>query len=115
LIADTDGNVFNGFTPVEWESRVWNGKQWDGNNCLKGDNSLRSFLFTLRNPQGIPPRKFALKAEEKQGAICCNSEWGSIFGNCIVVSNNCNANRRSYTLLGTRWSDRADANDITFD
>jgi hypothetical protein len=44
-----------GLTAVKWE-----------NNCgYKGDDSLRSFLFTLRNPHGVPPRKFALKAEEK--------------------------------------------------
>jgi hypothetical protein len=65
LIADTDGNVFGGFTPVKWES----------GNKYKGDDSLRSFLFTLRNPHGVPPRKFALKAEEKHNAICCYAAW----------------------------------------
>jgi hypothetical protein len=50
LILDTKGNAFGGFTPVEWESRVWKG---DGRNCLKGHDSLRSFLFTLRNPHGV--------------------------------------------------------------
>jgi hypothetical protein len=43
LISDTDGNVFGGFTPVEWES----GNKW------KGDDSLRSFLFTLKNPHDV--------------------------------------------------------------
>jgi hypothetical protein len=62
VISDTDGNVFGGFTPVEWE-----------NSCsFKGDDSLRSFLFTLRNPHGVPPRKFKLKAEKKQFAISCS-------------------------------------------
>jgi hypothetical protein len=56
LIADTDGNVFGGFTPVKWESPASSSK-------YKGDDSLRSFLFALRNPHGIPPRKFALRAE----------------------------------------------------
>jgi hypothetical protein len=51
LIADTKGNVFGGFTPVKWESGQ-KGK-W------KGDDSLRSFLFTLRNPHGVPVRKFS--------------------------------------------------------
>jgi hypothetical protein len=61
VIADTDGNVCGGFTPVKWES------DYDG-KC-KGDNSLRSFLFTLRNPHCVAPQKFALKAEKKQYAI----------------------------------------------
>jgi hypothetical protein len=33
LIKDTEGNTFGDFTPVEWESRVWNGKDWDESNC----------------------------------------------------------------------------------
>jgi hypothetical protein len=89
LIADTDGNIFGGFTPVGW-----------GNNCgYKGDDSLRSFLFTLRNPHGVPPRKFALKAEKKQYAIKCYSEYCALFGSgCeIGVRDNCNANINSFT------------------
>jgi hypothetical protein len=78
-------SLFNrGFTPVEWESRVWN---------RKGDDSLQSFLVTLQNPHGVPPRKFALKAEGKQDAIWCYSA----FGDCVCVSDNCNANRNSDT------------------
>jgi hypothetical protein len=65
LIADIERNVFGDFTLVEWESRVWNGKGGNENNCYKGDDSLRSFLFTLRNPHCVPPRKFALRAERK--------------------------------------------------
>jgi hypothetical protein len=105
LIADTDGNVFGGFTPVKWES-VRNGK-------YKGDDTLRSFLFMLRNPHGVPPRKFALRAEGKQRAICCNSAFCAHFDD-IRVLDNCNANRGSYTKIGTRWSYCAYANDTAF-
>jgi hypothetical protein len=107
LILDTDGNVFGGFTPVEWES---SGK-------FKGDDSLRSFLFTLRNPHGVPPRKFALKADKKQYAIYCNSGYGPRFGWCgdILVYDNCNTNRDSYTRIGTHYGDRTYANDTAFE
>jgi hypothetical protein len=99
LILDTKGNVFEGFTPVEWESRMWNGKEGDENNIWKGDDSLRSFLFTLRNPRGVPARKFVLRAGEKQNAIWCDSAWGPLFGEgCIFVSDDCNANTDSNTL-----------------
>jgi hypothetical protein len=111
LIADTDGNVFGGFTPVEWESRKWNGKGGEENNLFKCDNSLRSSLFTRRNPHGVPPRKFAPKEEMKQYAIVCNSALGPVFGGGIVVSDNCNANIYSHTRIGTNWSDRMYAND----
>jgi hypothetical protein len=51
LILNTDGNVFGGFTPVEWESRGW-----------RGNDSRRSFLLTLTNRHGVPPLKFAVRA-----------------------------------------------------
>jgi hypothetical protein len=44
------------------------------NNLAKADDSLRSFLSTLKNPHNIPTRNFALKAEERQWAITCDSE-----------------------------------------
>jgi hypothetical protein len=110
LILDTKGNVFGDFTPVEWKSPA-RGKH-------KCDNSLRSFLFTLKNPHGVPPRKFALMAEWKHLAICCNSKCCAAFGggcSCdIAVSDNCNASRNSYTHIGTRWSNRTYANDTAF-
>jgi hypothetical protein len=41
LIEDVGGFVFGGFTPVEWESRVWN-KTHDRNNCYTSDDSEKS-------------------------------------------------------------------------
>jgi hypothetical protein len=114
LISDTDGNIFGGFTPVKWESREWNGKYGEENDCYKGDDSLRSFLFTLRNPHDVPPRKFALKAEKKQYAIFCNSAYCASFGYDIRVENNCNINN-SYIRIGTQWSDCTYANDTAFE
>jgi hypothetical protein len=67
---------------VNWESCVWVG---DGSNTLKGDDSLRSFLFTLRNPHGVPPRKFTLRGEQKRREIVCSSRHGPAFGGCICV------------------------------
>jgi hypothetical protein len=61
VIVDTDGNVFGGFTQVEWESLA----SWK----YKGDDRLRNFFFSLRNPDGVPPRKFVLRVEEKQSTI----------------------------------------------
>jgi hypothetical protein len=89
---DRDGNVFGGFTPVEWESRP-------GSPFTKADDSLRSFLFTLKNPHNIPARRFPLKAEEKERAIWCDSAWGPCLGNGgeIAVFGNCNANTHSFT------------------
>jgi hypothetical protein len=82
-----------------WESREWNGKYGKNDNRSKADDSLRSFVFTLKNPDNIPARKFALKAEEKGAAIYCDSESGPVIGD-IYVSDHCNANTRSWTRLG---------------
>jgi hypothetical protein len=65
LILETVGNVFGGFAPLQWES--------DSSGEDKYDHSLKSFLFTLKNPHNIPARKFALNAEKKQRAIRCDS------------------------------------------
>jgi hypothetical protein len=87
LIEDTEGNIFGGFTPVEWES----------SNSYKADPSLKSFLFTLKNPHNFPAKKFALKAEKKHDAIYCASSRGPYFCGGIAVRHNCNANTDSYT------------------
>jgi hypothetical protein len=78
-------------------------------NCRKADLSLKSFLFTLKNPHNFQARKFALKAKEKDGAVCCDSSLGSWFCG-IGVSDNCNANTGSRTSLGGSY-----ANDTTLD
>jgi hypothetical protein len=46
LIQDTEGNIFGGFTPLEWESGY----------KFKADPSLKSFLFTLTDPHNLPAR-----------------------------------------------------------
>jgi hypothetical protein len=85
LIEDTGGSIFGGFTPVKWDS----------SSKAKADPSLKSFLFTLKNPHNFPARKFALKGG-KDTAICCYSSCGPDFYD-IGVSNNCNANANSWT------------------
>jgi hypothetical protein len=74
VILDMKGNIFGGFTPVEWVSRHGN----------KADPSLKSFIFTLKNPHNVPARSFRLKAEQKFGAILCRSGWGPCFWDILV-------------------------------
>jgi phosphopantetheinyl transferase (holo-ACP synthase) len=112
VILDTNGNVFGGFTPVEWESTEWNGKFGKESNYFKADDSLRSFVFTLKNPHNIPARRFALKAEAKWTAIYCHSNWGPHFRD-IYVSHNCNANTDSWTELGNVYTNDTGLNGKT--
>jgi hypothetical protein len=105
FIEDTEGNIFGGLTPVKWES---------GHYLFKADPSLKSFLFTLKNPHNIPARKFALKAERKEKAIFCSSSCGPLFCD-IGVDNNSNANTRSYTdRFGTSYANDTGLDENTF-
>jgi hypothetical protein len=61
---------------------------------LGKDPSLKSFVFTLKNPHNIPALRFALKADKNDLAIKCNSECGLYFYD-IRVSDNCNADSNS--------------------
>jgi hypothetical protein len=81
---------------------VWNGKFWNENNLWKKDGNQKSFVFTLKNPNNIPAKIFALKTEEKNRTIDCNSTCGPCFdhGYDIAVSDNCNASTKSFTALG---------------
>jgi hypothetical protein len=104
VILDTKGNIFGGFTPLEWESGEWHYKE---------DNSLKSFLFTLKNPHNVPARRFALKPEAKQNAIQCLSTWSPIFG-CgygLAVADDCNTSAKSYTSLGRRCNNDTGLNE----
>jgi hypothetical protein len=101
FIEDTEGNIFGGFTPVEWESAY----------KRKADPSLKSFLFTLKNPHNFLARKFALKAEKKDEAISCYPSWGPHFFDIGARDNcNCNAIIGSFTALGSHY-----ANDTGLD
>jgi hypothetical protein len=88
LIEDTAGNIFGGFTPVAWDS----------SGPFKGDRSLKTFLFTLKNPHNFPPRKFTLKAKTNDGVLLCDSLRGPWFhGPAIGIWNRCNANTENCT------------------
>jgi hypothetical protein len=76
LIQETKGNIFGYFTPVKWES---------ARKKSKADPSLKSFLSTLKNPHNFPARKFALRAEEKDKAIWCDSLRGPILCDSSAV------------------------------
>jgi hypothetical protein len=63
-VFDTEGNLFGGFTPVEWESHKWNRKHGKENR-FKADAGLRSCVFTPKSLHNIRMRRFALKAEKE--------------------------------------------------
>jgi hypothetical protein len=64
LIATPEDYRFGGFTPCAWDA----GPQW------MVDERAEGFLFTLKNPHGLEPRKFPLKPERKHEVIYCGPD-----------------------------------------
>jgi hypothetical protein len=118
VILDTKGNIFGGFTPLTWNSWVSNRRQPDESKYKKRDSNMKSFLFTLKNPHNIPPRRFALKFREKDQAISCYSERGPCFGYGppdLMIYDECNTVHYNCTSLGgTYINDTGLSNNIVF-
>jgi uncharacterized coiled-coil protein SlyX len=108
LILDTNGNIFGGFTPLAWESPP----NWK----YKCDDSLKSFVFTLKNPHNTPARKFALRASQKQKTIYCDSSRGPVFGyNEIAVWDNCHTSTSNSTYsFGNMYTNDTGLDGKTF-
>jgi hypothetical protein len=62
--------------------------------CLKGDPAVASFLFTLKNPHGVAPRRFAIV--DRARAIGCRASWGPHFGD-VYVADNCSTHNTNFT------------------
>jgi hypothetical protein len=73
LIETTKGFIFDGFTPLVWDSTT---------NGYKSDNAQKSFVFTLKNAGNIQPRTFKLL--NGSYAIFCYSPCGPTFGSGII-------------------------------
>jgi hypothetical protein len=93
LIESCKGNIFGGYTPCAWDSTTGS----------KFDQSGRSFVFTLKNPHNIPPRKFRLVTDRR--AIYCGGGDGPSFGagTDIRVLDNCNAQNNNYLSFGSSY------------
>jgi hypothetical protein len=104
MIMDTKGNIFGGFTPVPWDSK----------GGYRADPSLKSFLFTLKNPESFAPQTCALKADKKHEAIYCNPERGPYFCD-IHISENCSASPSNHTSgFGLRYTNHTGREGKTF-
>jgi hypothetical protein len=83
---DPSGNIFGGFAVPAWESRQWNWKTGEANSCSKPDETKKSFLFTLKNPHQIAPRKFPLRPNMWKHALQCNTLYAPTFNDICVMS-----------------------------
>jgi hypothetical protein len=107
VIESTNGSVFGGFSPCEWDSSL----------TYKEDASGRSFLFTLENPHRFPPTAFPLKEDKRQFAIYCFPSGGPVFGaGCdIFVSHEGSSDSKSSTRgFGDTYENTTDLDGRTF-
>ena len=65
-----------------------------------------SFIYSLRNNDGLAPFKSTLKDENHLQAIYQNNGWGPIFGNShdLYISNNAGSNTESGTYFGDTYN-----------
>ena len=97
IIESKDNFIFGGYTEINWDSTVWNGKVGENNNARR-DGKGNEFIFTLKNPYKIKPAKYNIKKSWLNHSICCDVRLGPIFGcNDIRIENNCNINNNRFT------------------
>jgi hypothetical protein len=68
VIRSQNGCIFGGFTKISWSS-----------SGLDKTDSF-AFVFTLKNPVGIPPTKYPIRERAIRFAICHKPTNGPIFG-----------------------------------
>jgi hypothetical protein len=93
LILSKNGCIFGGYTPLAWSSR----------HDLAPDPSLKSFVFTLKNPHNLAPRIF--KQKHAANAILDDSAYGPTFdsGADLYVCDQCQISNSSYSALGAAY------------
>jgi len=104
LIKDVNGNVFGGYTAANWGST--------GAGKYIEDKS--GFLFTLKNPHGIPPTKYPLLPNKTAYAIYSYPNYGPVFGDgydILIDSNHMNA---SYVNFPGSYTDMTGKGKATF-
>jgi hypothetical protein len=105
IVLTTNGNIFGGFTPIAWRN--------SGNNL--SDAQGESFMFSLKNPSNIAPRRFVLRDRER--AIYCTSSQGPDFGitgNEMLISDNCNTMSCYCGSFGTAYHNDTGIDSATF-
>jgi len=85
VIRSTGGYIFGGYTS----------QSWDSSGVYK--IAPGSFLFTITNPNSIPPTKYLLTNESHANAIYCGQGYGPTFGggHDLHISNNSNGSNCS--------------------
>jgi hypothetical protein len=87
VVESTGGWIFGGYAHCKWPENGWS-----------GDPSQKSFLFTLKNPHNIPPRRFEMESTMQKYVLYFQTSCLVWVGNAgaIGLMPNCNANSTSH-------------------
>jgi hypothetical protein len=93
LIRSTNDSIFGGYTPIPRSSQ----------GAYVSDPSLKSFLFTLKNPHNLPAQIFKQKQADK-GIYDVNGHGPAFAGHCdLFVDAACQRCTRSWSHLGSGY------------
>jgi hypothetical protein len=93
IIKTSENYIFGGYSPLEWRSR----------DSGVSDGSLKSFLFTIKNPHNLRPRIFV--QQKKKHAIHDTPTTGPSFGAGydILISAQSDSGLHSVSNLGVTY------------
>ncbi len=103
VVKSSDGYIFGGYTDVAWEQNgVWK-------------SSAESFLFSLKDHEGVGPVKMPIKSHMTGDAVYHDSNYGPFFGDGdLDVASNANSNTSSYSNVGYTYQLPSNTNDPHF-
>jgi hypothetical protein len=103
IIQSNNNYLFGGYTSIPWTS--------DGSY----KNDTTAFLFTLTNPDNIPPTKYLINPNTGNAAYH-NSSYGPTFGSGhdLHLANASNSHNASYTNFPSAYLDTTGKGNNTF-
>ena len=104
IIQSNNNYLFGGYTSIPWTS----------DESYKADTT--AFIFTLKNPDNIPPTKYLINPNSTSTAVYHSSSYGPTFsgGHDIYLANSSNANNSSYTNFPHSYIDTTGKGNATF-
>jgi hypothetical protein len=77
---------------------------------------MKTFLFTLKNPHGLDPIRFGLKAGGSNAIYCKSDRLAFGYAHDLCVWNNCDQNTASYTNIRNSFeNDTGIGSTVLFD
>jgi hypothetical protein len=104
IIKSSNGYIFGGYSTAPW----------DVDRHGRYTNAPNSFIFTLSNPNAIPPTQFLLK--DPANAVYHYHSYGPSFGSGadIRICDLSNSHSNNYTCFPGAYADTVGKGDATF-